>query len=289
MPTNLTSNGTRVPFDTDHFAPLRDSSHLLRETAAPAELRARYLEDGYLYLPGFLDPGASKEMRAAYFSLFEPGYLGEGSTPAEGIFSGSAPEGLPAHGVEGHPAHSFVRGEVFERFASQARLLRLAEEVLGGPGWRLPRSIVRHFDRGSRRASRAHTDYTYLDEGSDQLVTMWIPFGDCPLETGGLIYLEGSHRMDPSELEALRAVSDRPGDSRPLSHDLAWVAETTGRRWLWADYKAGDVAVHSPHMVHASLDTGTDAMRLSADIRFIREGDTVDPRWLKPWAGDDGN
>ncbi|HET6917352.1 MAG TPA: phytanoyl-CoA dioxygenase family protein [Acidimicrobiales bacterium] len=286
MPTTLTSNGAPVPFDSQHFAPLRDSSDAAED---PGELRKRYLDDGYLYLRTYLDPARSIGMRATYFSLFDPGYLSPGSSPAEGVFSGRLPEGLPAHGVEGHPAHTFVRGDDFERFASQPELGNLAEVVLAGPVQRLPRSIVRHFDRASRRASRAHTDFTYLDEGSDRLVTMWVPFGDCPLATGGLVYLEGSHRMDDSELAPLRAVTDRPGDARPLSHDLAWVAESTGRRWLWADYQAGDVAVHSPHMVHASLDTGTDAMRLSADIRFVREGDRVDPRWLKPWAGDDGN
>lgn len=286
MPTTLTSNGAPVPFDTEHFAPLRDSSGIVDDADA---LRQRYLDDGYLYLRGFLDPGRSLAMRSAYFSLFDPGYLRAGSTPADGVFSGAVPAGLPPHGVEGHPAHAFVRGDLFDAFASQPSLQDLAAAVLGGPVRRLPRSIVRHFDRASRRASRAHTDFTYLDKGTDRLVTMWVPFGDCPLATGGLVYLEGSHRMDTAELAPLRAVTDRPGDVRPLSHDLAWVGESTGRRWLWADYKAGDVAVHSPHTVHASLDTGTDAMRLSADIRFIREGDQVDPRWLKPWAGDDGN
>lgn len=286
MPTTLTSNGAPVPFDSEHFAPLRDSSDAVGD---PDELRRRYAEDGYLYLRGYLDPAASRATRAAYFSLFDPAYLKPGSSQEEGIFSGRLPEGLPAHGVQGHPAYTFVRGDAFEGFASQRRLQDLAESVLDGPVRRLPRSIVRHFDRASGRASRAHTDYTYLDEGSDRLVTMWVPLGDCPLATGGLVYLEGSHRMDASDLEPLRTVTDRPGDARPLSHDLAWVSESTGRRWMWADYRAGDVAVHSPHMVHASLDTGTDAMRLSADIRFIRDGDRVDPRWLKPWAGDDGN
>ena len=286
MPKTLTSNGAPVPFDTEHFAPLRDSSDVASD---PGSLRERYLQEGYVYLPGFLDAAGSLEMRSAYFCLFDGGYLRQGTSPADGVFSGEVPEGLPAHGVPGHPAHAFVRGEGFERFAAQPALARLAAALLGGPATRLPRSIVRHFDRSSRRASRAHTDFTYLDEGSDRLVTMWIPFGDCPLDTGGLVYLEGSHLMDEEALAPLRSVTDRPGDKRPLSHDLAWVAESTGRRWLWADYKAGDVAVHSPHMVHASLDTGTDAMRLSADIRFIREGDAVDPRWTKPWAGDDGN
>lgn len=286
MPKTLTSNGAPVPFDTEHFAPLRDSSDVASE---PETLRLRYLQDGYVYLPGYLDAGGSRDMRSAYFSLFDGSYLRQGTSPADGVFSGELPAGLPAHGVAGHPAHAFVRGDEFERFATQPALASLAEAILGGPATRLPRSIVRHFDRASRRASRAHTDFTYLDEGSDRLVTMWIPFGDCPLDTGGLVYLEGSHLMDDGELEPLRSVTDRPGDKRPLSHDLAWVAESTGRRWLWADYRAGDVAVHSPHMVHASLDTGTDAMRLSADIRFIRQGDAVDPRWTKPWAGDDGN
>jgi len=286
MPTTLTSNGTPVPFDAAHFAPLRVSSEAVSD---PPTLRERYLEDGYLYLPGFFPAEVSVEMRSAYFSLFENGYLASGSTPADGIFSGRAPEGLPPHGVAGHPAHTFVRGREFERFASQPEMLALAEAVLGGPASRLPRSIVRHFDRSSGRASRAHTDYTYLDGGSDRLLTMWVPFGDCSLRSGGLVYLEGSHELDDDALAPLRARTDRPGDARPLSHDLAWVAESTRRRWLWADFKAGDVAVHSPHMVHASVDTATDAMRLSADIRFIRDGDDVDPRWIKPWSGDDGN
>jgi hypothetical protein len=109
------------------------------------------------------------------------------------------------------------------------------------------------------------------------------------VETGPLVYLEGSHRMAADELDALRQITDRPGDARPLSHDLGWVSRQAGRRWRYADFAAGDVAVHCPHIVHASLDVHSDAMRLSADIRFIRHGGTPDPRWLAPWAGDDGN
>jgi hypothetical protein len=95
--------------------------------------------------------------------------------------------------------------------------------------------------------------------------------------------------MEPADFQPLRAITDRPGDTRPITHDLALVSETLDRRWLWADFAAGDVTVHSPHLVHASLDTVTDEMRLSADVRFLREGETADPRWLHAWAGDDGN
>lgn len=282
----VSSNGVEVPFDDEHFAPLRDSSGVADD---PDALRERYLADGYLYLPGYLVPGAVRSMRGYYFSLFDPAYLKAGTSTEEGIFSGERPADLPSHGVAGHPAHTFVRSEVFEEFVSRPELSRLAEAVLGGGAWRLPRSIVRHFDRSTPRASRAHVDHTYLDRGSDRLVTMWIPLGDCPLPAGGLVYLESSHRMDPAEFEPLRAVTDRPVDHRPITHDLDLVSTKLKRRWLWADFAAGDVTVHSPHLVHASLDTITDEMRLSADVRFLREGETPDPRWLQPWAGDDGN
>jgi ectoine hydroxylase-related dioxygenase (phytanoyl-CoA dioxygenase family) len=285
----LTSNGVPVPLDDEHFAPLTDSTELLDDAVA---LRKRYLEDGYLFLRGVVDAPLLRRLRSAYFTLFsayDPPYLRPGTDPAEGIFSGVRHPALPAHGTKGHPAYEFVRSEDFKGFADSEALCGLARKVLGGDVLRLPRTILRHFDRSSSTASRAHVDYSYLDAGSDNLVTIWIPVGDCPLEAGALVYLEDSHRLGGSQLAELRQVTDRPDDSRPISHDLAWVSERLGRRWLWADYRSGDVAIHSPHTVHASLDTKTDAMRMSADVRFLRDGEAVDARWLEPWAGDDGN
>jgi len=119
---------------------------------------------------------------------------------------------------------------------------------------------------------------------------MWLPIGDCPVAAGGLVYLEGSQHIPSADLDVLKSVrTDRPGDPRPISNDLGWTADQLGGRWLYADYQAGDVAIHSPHLVHASLDTTTDAMRMSADIRFLPTSVEPDPRWLTPWSGDDGN
>ncbi len=282
----LSSNGIRIPFDQAHFAPLRDSSPLLGDAAA---LHERYQRDGYLFLPGALDPSFVLAQRRGYFSQFDSSYLAPGTTATDGIFSGYRDPNLPSHGVDGHPAYAFVRTEGFTAFADDDRIADLARQVLGGSVQRLPRAIVRHFDRSSPRASRAHVDYSYLDGGSDELLTTWIPLGDCPRVSGGLIYLEGSHLMDRASFDVLRTVSDRPGDNRAISHDLAWVSEQLGRRWLWADYRAGDITVHSPHIIHGSLDTTSDAMRLSADFRFLRRGRRPDARWLTTWAGDDGN
>jgi ectoine hydroxylase-related dioxygenase (phytanoyl-CoA dioxygenase family) len=284
MPT-VTSNGVEVPFDPQHFAPLVDSTD---RRGDPAVLRERYRRHGYLYLRGVIDPERLRRLRAAYFGAFDPSYLDHRYPVEAGIFSGRRPSSLPDHGTVGHPAYSFVRSETFAGLANDPVLGELAEHVLDGPCRILPRQIIRHFDRSTPRASRAHRDHRYLDAGSDRLLTMWIPLTDTPLATGGLVYLEDSNDLDTAELDGLRAVHDRPDDPRPISHDLAWVAEQTGRRWRWADFRAGDVAIHSPRVIHASLDTTTDAMRLSADLRFLAAGERPDHRWLQAWAGDDG-
>ncbi|WP_250284999.1 phytanoyl-CoA dioxygenase family protein [Frankia sp. CiP1_Cm_nod2] len=282
----LTSNGLSIPFDSDRFALLRDSTPLLSN---PVALRRRFHEDGYLHLRGALDPDEVRALRAGYFSRFDPVYLKPGTEPVHGVFSGQLPPGLPPHGWPGHPAHSFVRSAAFSRFIKNPQLLRLAETLLEAPAVLLPRHIVRHFHRGSLTATRAHADFDYLDAGSDRLVTMWIPLGDCSVETGGMVYLEGSHRLSREKLAPLRAVTDRPGDPRPISHDLFWVSSQLGLRWMHVVSRAGDITLHNSHLIHASLDVTGDVMRLSTDLRFARRGDTIDHRWTIPWSGDDGN
>jgi hypothetical protein len=284
--TTLTSNGSPISFDDTRFGSLRDSTEQLRD---PEALRRNYRQDGYLYLRGVLDPAELRWLRGRYFSRFDPGYLRAGTDPADGVYSGREPRPLPPHGVRGHPAYDFVRTSEFRRFAASPALVRLAGLVLDGQAEQLPRQIVRHFRRDSGRASRAHRDYDYLDAGSEIVTTIWIPIGACPLEAGGLVYLERSHELTAQDLEHVRQVSDRPDDRRPISHDLAWVVSKLGRKWLWADYAAGDLTLHAPRTVHASLDNTSDHMRLSADLRFIRRGEPADPRWTVPWAGDDGN
>ena len=223
--------------------------------------------------------------------MFDPSYFAPGTSPADGVWSGTVPSGLPSHGVAGHPAHTLVRSPEFEKFAEAPELENLARILVDSDEvFRLPRQIIRHFHKGPL-SSRAHTDFDYLDKGSAHFITMWVPVGDCPVQSGGLTYLEGSHRIPKDDLQVLkRKVTDRPDDNRPISHDLAWTAQQLGnRRWLYSDFKAGDVAIHAPQLVHASLDTQTDTMRMSADIRFLPKSVEPDPRWLVKWSGDDGN
>jgi phytanoyl-CoA dioxygenase PhyH len=284
-PDYVSSNGVAIPFERELFAPMQAIDGWRDD---PAAARERFRADGYVLLRGALDPEAVLELRAAYFGRFDAPLLASGTTPRDGVFSGTVPTGLPDYGTAGHPAYDFVRAPEFDTFTRQAALADIAAALLDDPAELLPRRIVRHFHRGAARASRAHVDFDYMDHGSDRMVTAWIPIGDCPVECGGLVYLSGSHEIPRERLDGLRDHTDRPDDKRPISNDLGLTARELGGRWLWADYRAGDVALHSPHMVHASLDDTSDVMRLSIDLRFRRRDVGADERWNDDWSADDG-
>jgi ectoine hydroxylase-related dioxygenase (phytanoyl-CoA dioxygenase family) len=250
-------------------------------------VRVAFREQGYVLLRSVLDADAVRAVRRDYFALFDPSLLAPGTGPGDGVYSGSEPAG-PPYGTEGHPAHAFVRAPRFDEFTRTPELRGVAEALLDGPVELLPRRILRHFHRDSGAASRAHVDFDYMDHGTDDVVTAWIPLGDCPIECGGLVYLDGTHLVPREHLDGLRAHTDRPDDPRPVSNDLALTAETLRRRWLWTDFRTGDVVLHSPHLLHASLDNASDVMRLSADVRFRRAGGRPDERWNAAWSADDG-
>ncbi|WP_454114127.1 phytanoyl-CoA dioxygenase family protein [Microbacterium maritypicum] len=111
------------------------------------------------------------------------------------------------------------------------------------------------------------------------------PLGDCPAEQGGLTYLEGSHHWALAEERAR-------GDRRPAAFtaDLPALADARDARWLMADYRAGDVMVHSSYIVHASTDNvdPQGRIRLSTDIRYQRASEPIDWRWQEHWHEDNG-
>lgn len=281
----LNSNGIGLPATREYVGRLVDSA--LADLNGDVA-RERLAGDGYVLFRQALPRETVLDVRQAYFELF-PADLVQSGDRRSGLFSGRAPSGVPKHGVAGHPAHAFVRSDVFNRFADHPTLRRIAETLLEGPAERIMRTPLRHFMKGQSVASRAHVDRTYIQGEPNDVLTLWVPLGDCPVDAGGLTYLEGSHHdVSLEQISRDAAPTDRPNDRRPLTHDLKWMSDVTKRRWLVADYRAGDVVAHTPGIVHASFDPESDLMRLSTDIRFIRAGVPCDPRWRQHWSADDG-
>ncbi|UNI22211.1 Phytanoyl-CoA dioxygenase [Purpureocillium takamizusanense] len=228
-------------------------------------------------------PGGSSSERSVAFTdaalraHTEPWYAGGGG--------GDAQEG----GFARHPAlYDFV-----------ARFSGWGDDTLA-----VRRSLLRNNTPGNR-AIGVHYDQSFMRHGEPTSVTAWVPMGDVRLEGGGLIYLEGGEALGAqieddfaakaraagmSDEETRNAFNANMMSSGFLCDGPAEFGREHGRRWLVAAYEAGDVVLHSPHMIHASTinDDPDNRIRLGTDLRFVNSARPWDTRWSNHYTFDDG-
>lgn len=247
----------------------------------------RIRNDGYLYLKGFLPSQDVQDFRHYYFkSLAGTGLHRVGTDPGQGISAEQKPDQAALRRVL---FDSIVPGTEYAGLTAHPRIVDWFKWFLADDVHLHRRKIIRHTrpgDAGIGTATQAHYDLVYLREGADKVLSMWIPLGDCPRSRGGLVYLEQSHRWVLAE----EAAGTLPQPAASITADLPGLAQKHDARWLAADYQAGDVVVHSAHMVHAALDNvdPDGVIRLSTDIRYQRSGEPIDWRWQNDWNWADG-
>ncbi|NCX95313.1 MAG: phytanoyl-CoA dioxygenase [Chitinophagia bacterium] len=284
----LTSNAIEIPFNSTYFEQI--VPFYWNVDTNKADILAFYRENGYVLLKNVLPQKEVLRVRECYFNLFDPSMFKEGTHPADGIFSGEFQFSPYEHGHPKHPAAEFVKSEEFIHLTSHPVLQEIASLILEGDVTELPRRPIRQFYNNTHIATKAHCDYTYLDKGTDNIITIWLPLGNVPLDTGGLIYLKDSHKMNIGYLKQHfnSHLTDIRADDRPITPNLKALADYAHSKWLFTEYEAGDIILHSPHLIHATTDCNTDYMRLSTDIRFAKATGNIDPRWGEAWRGDDG-
>ncbi len=280
----LTSNGYRLAAGRSRWGELRPVPAELRSDRAA--LWRRLQRDGYLFLPGLLDPDRVRAFRRYYFSALREAGLTDPSQPAETGRDSGGPVDRAV--LRTALFRGVVPGTEYEAFCTQPPLRGWFDWMFGETSFLHRRRIIRHTrpgEAGIGTATQAHYDLLYLREGTDRLLSAWIPLGDIPLDRGPLVYLEGSHR---DYVDAERRGRTLPAAS--ITADLPGLADRLDRRWLGTDFRAGDVMIHSPYMVHASLDNVDPArlIRLSTDIRYQRHSDPIDWRWQQHWHDRDG-
>ncbi len=278
----LRSCGCELPTDTECFGELRRSEELVGD---PPALRARMAEDGYLYLPGYLDRDrVLAARRAILIRLADEGHL-DARHPL-------------MDAVPGETGHVGLRPDVakcaeLQQVLYAGRMLDFYRVFLGGP--------VLHFDFtwlravGPGHATQPHCDIVFMGRGTRRLFTSWTPLGDISTATGGLMMLEGSHRLDRvretyGQKDVDRYCSNRVDASAWVSGEKKWggwisrnpvlLRERLGGRWLTSDFRAGDVLIFGMDTIHASLDNQTSALRLSCDSRYQLASEPADHRWI---------
>jgi hypothetical protein len=247
-----------------------------------AALWSRLRQDGYLFLRDAIPAEAALEFRAYYFAALQnSGLLEADSDPVLGVASRLEFD------------RAMVRKVLFDEIVPSATYANFCESIRDYFAWLFDapvhlhqRKLIRHARTDETWVTPAHYDLVYLREGTKNLLSAWIPLGDCPAERGGLTYLENSHKhfalRDEAEGNKLRA--------EHISYDLPALANQLKTRWLIADYQAGDMVIHSPYLVHASLNNTdpNNIMRLSTDIRYQPAFENIDPRWQNHWHENDG-
>jgi ectoine hydroxylase-related dioxygenase (phytanoyl-CoA dioxygenase family) len=196
-----------------------------------------------------------------------------------------------------------VRWASYESLCLDTGLVGLFEALLGSETYLHRRKLIRQVPPGLGGATGAHYDLTYFRAGTDQILTAWLPLGDVSTLMGGLVYLEHSHKWGKEKeaeftrlnaglppAERISAFNKNMAKTGWLTTDLPSLADRLDTRWLTADYRAGDVVVHTAYAIHASTDNVDPArrIRLSTDIRYQRISDTIDERWSHDLLPGDG-
>ncbi|CAN7311682.1 phytanoyl-CoA dioxygenase family protein [Rhizobium rhizogenes] len=261
-----------------------------------ATLRVQFQEHGYLWLKGFLKRQDVLDFRTWVFGhLMDTGLLEPGSDPMIGL----AANGEADKSLADRRLMSLVRSVVYEGFCTQPRIASFMDEFVQGISYLHKRKIMRFTRPNTGVVTPAHYDLVYLRGGTSRIVTAWIPIGDVPVDMGGLVYLEGSHRIGAemekefavkgaalTPEERVSAFNKNMTEGGWVSKDLPDMAERFDTRWLAADYEAGDIMLHSPYMIHAST-TNRDPLgrlRLSTDIRYQNVEYEIDARWSNHWT-----
>lgn len=247
-------------------------------------LWARLEREGYLFLKGALRAEMSLEFRRFYFEKLQASGLLEAETmPEDGIASSGEVNLAEVRRVL---FDEIVPGETYLNFCTSSAVKGFFAWLFDGDVHLHKRKLIRHAKPFDTWVTPAHYDLVYLREGTQNLLSAWIPLGDCPVNRGGLTYLERSHK----HFEARDKLEGGKLRAEHITYDLPALANQLETRWLIADYQAGDMVVHSPYLVHASLNnTDPDGrMRLSTDIRYQRKLDPIDARWQNHWRDDDG-
>jgi len=162
-------------------------------------------------------------------------------------------------------------------------LYRVFGKLFGEPVQPFDFVWLRAFTRGT--ASPLHIDHPYMNRGTRNVVSCWIPLGDVNPEGGGLFLVENSNRIrwlrDEFESHDVDVNDEKPGYIADHALDFATRYK---RRLLSAEFNAGDILIFDHFTAHAAFDNedGSGRVRISCDTRWQPDNECMDERFRGP-------
>ena len=254
---------TTVPVGTEQrpCAPFTVSNDLIEQ---PRRLRARALDEGYLFLPRLLPKARIMLLRRDICAILDQvGWLDAGTAPLDAI---STQEARIIGTPEFNPIYDAIqRLESFHTMAHHPALLQVAAALLGERAMPQPSIIARAmFPDKLDYTTPPHQDFV-LVQGTPDVWTAWIPLGPCPVDLGGLAVLRGSHR------HGILPVHPEKG-AGGSSVDDAWLDGD----WVSSPFAFGDTLLFHSKTVHRGLpNLSGNHIRLSVDYRYQKTTDKI--------------
>lgn len=283
LPLKLSSCKFELDLAPDRFGSLRRSDDAIGDFEV---LKRRAAEDGYLFIPGFFnreDVIAARESILA--SLSAEGFLDPAYDWRQANVKPGAKIAFRPDLAMGNPT--------VEALIYSPKVMNFYGELLGGAAMHYDYTWLRAVAPGGY--TEPHYDIVYMGRGTKQIFTAWVPMSDINFDLGGLIILEGSHRledlkstygtMDVDEVCANKddlMVMKHQGyhGYGALSENPREVANHFNLRWLTSEYRMGDLLTFSMYTLHASTDNQSNQIRLSTDSRYQLASEPADERWI---------
>jgi len=272
----ITSHGKEVPAEL--FSELGDHSDKIGDRSALIDAME---QDGYLRLRRLLDRDEVLAARGEVFArLAEMGEVRSDVDVSLGIATGTSRRAESVSDL-GEFWKSVSLSPSLVKVARAGALREFFDHFLGAPSKPFDFIWLRTMTAG--RASGFHYDHVYMNRGTSNLYSVWIPLGDYRKQEGTLAIVEGSHRFDDL-IDSYRGLDVDKDKSRSgtISTDPVEICRERGVRLLSSDFEAGDIMVLPMFCLHGALDNNSDEgrIRLSCDIRYQPADEPFDPRWM---------
>ncbi len=258
-------------YPSSQLGQLRESNDVLGN--APA-MRQRLEEDGYLFIRQLIPYETVLKSRNTILQyMADHEGMEPGSRPLEGVMGEKGKSVSMRKTITRHP-------DVLATFESP-QLFQFYQQLFGEPVITFDYKWLRAV--GREKFTGSHYDIVYMGQGTQRLLTCWLPLGDLDIEQGVLAICEGSHNL-PS-FEKLRRTYGRMDVDRDrvdgwFTSDPQEITDKFGGQWKTASFRMGDILTFGMYTMHASTTNTTNRWRLSCDVRYQPAADPADKRWV---------
>jgi len=257
-------------YPSQQLGELRESNDILHDTPA---LLQRLAEDGYLLIRQLIPYETVEKSRQTILQhMADHEGTEPGSRRLDGVM-GQYGKSVSMRKISRHP-------DVLATLEAP-QVVELYERLFGEPVITFTYKWLRAI--GREKFTGSHIDKVYMNQGTDRLLTCWIPLGNLDIQQGVLAICEGSNRLPGFEKVHRtygRMDVDRDRVDGWFTNDPQEITDKFGGQWKTTSFRMGDILTFGMYTMHASTTNTTDRWRLSCDVRYQPASEPADRRWV---------